>query len=78
MGKYDKSVLFGHNLCIQDVKNEYEIKDVDISHMTDEEIYEQVEDIGKAYRDFTNDGLAVLIDLFEIKSKKEKQNAHDN
>lgn len=78
MDKYNEPVLFGEYLCTEDVKHEFKRINIDISHMTDEEINEQVEDIGKSYCNWNNDGLAVLIDLFEIKPKKEKQNAHDN
>ena len=69
MSKYNKAVLFGHYLCIEDIKIECEMRDTDISHMTDKELYEQVENIGRAYRDNTNDGLDVLYQLLEVKPK---------
>ena len=49
MDKYNEPVLFGEYLCTEDVKHEFKRINIDISHMTDEEINEQEEDIGKSY-----------------------------
>ena len=69
MKKEREPIMFGSAWCIDDVKHQFE---EEVSHMTDDEIYDELGRVAKGYNDHAHceDILGILLMCFEIKPKE--------
>jgi hypothetical protein len=66
------TITFGSEWCIGDVKHLFK---EEISHMNDDEIYDELSRVAKAYNDHAHcdDIWGIFADCFEIKPKEKEQ-----